>query len=586
MEEGKEKARRDSSACSTLSYAQHRRSRSASEKSLNLPRGGGSYCKRKDLNESANLVPSTSSCRATPIHKNSCSKKDDISNHRASLEQDIEQLHLQLQQEKSMRVVLEKAIGRASSTLSPGHRHFAAQTKALIAEIELLEEEVATREQHVLSLYRSIFENCVSQSTSEHSSVVASPAHAKSESRKHPSIISSAFCSSIKLRLRKLDSLVTVNDSAKRSFLRTKTRQASLLNAKDDMHFEKGGTNHAKEPVISKSSAPRTLKDHLHQCPSKLAEEMVRCMAAVYCWLQSTSSVKTEQNISLSTKSPSSAILPRWDVEKKDGSTKSTVEISWISTDKSNFSRASYVISNYRVLVEQLEKVNVRRMDTDSQLAFWINLYNSLVMHAYLAFGIPHNSLRRLALFHKAAYNVGGHIVSASTIEQSIFCYQTPRVGQWLETVLSTAMRKRSGEERKLINSKYGLQSFQPLVCFALSTGAYSDPLLNVYTAANVKEELEAAKREFLQANVVIEKSKKIFLPKLIEKYAKEAGVPFDDIIHWVSENVDKKLHESIQKLHDGRPGKRTSQNIKWLPYNSKFRYVFSKELTEKPWWV
>ncbi|XP_020555031.1 uncharacterized protein LOC105155851 isoform X2 [Sesamum indicum] len=477
VEEGKEKARRDSSACSTLSYAQHRRSRSASEKSLNLPRVGGYYCKRKDLNESANSVPSTSSCRATPLHKNSCSKKDDISNHRVSLEQDIEQLHLRLQQEKSMRAVLEKAIGRASSTLSPGHRHFAAQTKELIAEIELLEEEVATREQHVLSLYRSIFENCVSQPTSEHSSVVTSPAHAKTESRKHPSIISSAFCSSIKFRLRKLDSLVTVNDSAKRSFLQTKTRHASLLNAKDDMHFQKSCVDHVKEPVICKSSAPRTLKDHLHQCPSKLAEEMVRCMAAVYCWLQSTSSVKEEQNICSSTKSPSSALLPRWDVEKKDGSTKSTVEISWISTDKSNFSRASYVISNYRVLVEQLEKVNVRRMDTDAQIAFWINLYNSLVMHAYLAFGIPHNSLRRLALFHKAAYNVGGHIVSASTIEQSIFCYHTPRVGQWLETVLSTAMRKRSREERKVINSKYGLQSFQPLICFALCTGAYSDPL-------------------------------------------------------------------------------------------------------------
>ncbi|KAL0326570.1 UNVERIFIED_CONTAM: hypothetical protein Sangu_1735000 [Sesamum angustifolium] len=259
---------------------------------------------------------------------------------------------------------------------------------------------------------------------------------------------------------------------------------------------------------------------------------MVRCMAAVYCWLQSTSSVKTEQNISSSTKSPSSAILPRWDVEKKDGSTKSTVEISWISTDKSNFSRASYVISNYRVLVEQLEKVNVRRMDTDAQIAFWINLYNSLVMHAYLAFGIPHNSLRR-SLFG----SLGNILLQLS---DTIF-------------VFSPALRPF-----------YGI----------------------VIGAANVKEELEAAKREFLQANVIIEKSKKIFLPKLIEKYAKEAGVPFDEIIYWVSENVDKKLHESIHKFHDGRPNKRTSQNIKWLPYSSKFRYVFSKELTEKPWWV
>ncbi|KAK1359106.1 hypothetical protein POM88_043580 [Heracleum sosnowskyi] len=31
--------------------------------------------------------------------------------------------HQRLQEEKSMRMVLERAMGRASSTLSPGHRH-------------------------------------------------------------------------------------------------------------------------------------------------------------------------------------------------------------------------------------------------------------------------------------------------------------------------------------------------------------------------------------------------------------------------------------------------------------------------------
>lgn len=39
----------------------------------------------------------------------------------------IEQLQLRLQQEKSMRNMLERAMGRASSTLSPGHRHFSVQ---------------------------------------------------------------------------------------------------------------------------------------------------------------------------------------------------------------------------------------------------------------------------------------------------------------------------------------------------------------------------------------------------------------------------------------------------------------------------
>ncbi|XVF10852.1 hypothetical protein REPUB_Repub07fG0218600 [Reevesia pubescens] len=186
----------------------------------------------------------------------------------------------------------------------------------------------------------------------------------------------------------------------------------------------------------------------------------------------------------------------------------------------------------------------------------------------------------------QAAYNIGGHIISANAIEQSIFCFRTPRIGRWLETILSTALRKKSGEERQFISSKFGLPYSQPLACFALCTGAFSDPVLKVYTASNVKEELEVAKREFLQANVVVKKSNKVFLPRVIERFAKEATISSDDLLNWVIENVDKKLQNSIQKCMDGKSKKKSSQVIDWLPYSSRFRYIFSKDLTEKPWWV
>ena len=47
---------------------------------------------------------------------------------------------------------------------------------------------------------------------------------------------------------------------------------------------------------------------------------------------------------------------------------------------------------------------------------------------------------------------------------------------QWLETIISTALRKKSGEERQLISSKFGPSDSQALVCFSLCTGAFSDP--------------------------------------------------------------------------------------------------------------
>ncbi|KAJ0105600.1 hypothetical protein Patl1_18471 [Pistacia atlantica] len=477
--------------------------------------------------------------------------KNASSNHRASLEKDIEQLQSSLQQEKSMRLMLERAMGRVSSTLSPGHRHFASQTKELIAEIELLEEEVANREQHVLSLYRSIFEHCVSRPPSEQSSGVASPAHTS---------------------------------------IASKTNNAPQFYGKSKIHFEKTCSDPVKEeekvPAMEKTSMLRTLKDHLYQCPSKLSEEMVRCMAAVYCWLCGAASTNPGKHRSpLLSRSSTNVLLPRCGIgEECDWSCKSMVEISWISTDKSHFSRASYAINNYRVLVEQLERVTVSQMESNTRIAFWINVYNALVMHAYLAYGIPHSSLRRLALFHKAAYNIGGHIISANAIEQSIFCFRTPRIGRWIESILSTALRKKCGEERQLISSKFGLPNSEPLACFALCTGAFSDPVLKVYTASDVKDELDVAKREFLQANVVVKKSRKVFLPKVLERFAREACISSDDLLKWVTENVDKKLQELIQKCIDQKSNKKASQIIEWLPYSSRFRYVFSKDLMEKPW--
>ncbi|GAB4835000.1 hypothetical protein Ancab_033267 [Ancistrocladus abbreviatus] len=505
------------------------------------------------------------------------------SNHRASLEKDIQLLQSRLQQEKSMRIVLERAIGRASSTLSPGHRHFASKTKELIAEIELLEEEVANREQHVLALYRSIFEQCVSRPPSEQSSGLSSPAQTKTKMRKHPSIISSAFCSSKKFPLQSFQALSSKSSSGRKEF---KTRQNALPAGKAIATRTNHSKVQEKYPIIEKNSMLQTLKDHIYQCPSKLSEEMVRCMAAVYCWLFSSESAKSDNNKpSVLSESPTNIVLPQ-NCTQDGHASKSFIEISSIPSDKSQFSRASYAINNYRVLVEQLERVNVTQMESEAQIAFWINIYNSLVMHAYLAYGIPNSSLRRLALFHKAAYKIGGHVISANTIEHAIFCFHTPRIGGWLESILSTALRKKSGEERQLIASKFGLPNSQSLVCFALCTGAFSDPVLKVYTASNVKDELEWAKREFLQANIVVKKSRKVFLPKLLERLAKEASIGPDDLLKWVFENVDRKLCDSIHKCIDSKTNRKASQIIDWLPYSSKFRYIISNELAARPWWM
>lgn len=185
----------------------------------------------------------------------------------------------------------------------------------------------------------------------------------------------------------------------------------------------------------------------------------------------------------------------------------------------------------------------------------------------------------------QAAYNIGGIVVTANAIEHTIFCFRTPRNGGWIETILSTAFRKKS-EEKQLLSSKLSLPDSQSLVCFALCTGAFSDPVLKVYTAANVKDELEQAKREFLRTNIVVKNSKKVFLPKLLERFSREASLGSEAILKWVCQNVDRKMQDSIQLCFASKYGKKASQIIEWLPYSSKFRYAFSGGLASKPWWV
>nr|XP_027084019.1 uncharacterized protein LOC113706334 [Coffea arabica] len=113
----------------------------------------------------------------------------------------------------------------------------------------------------------------------------------------------------------------------------------------------------------------------------------------------------------------------------------------------------------------------------------------------------------------------------------------------------------------------------------------FSDPMLGVSTPSNIRDELESAKRDFLQANIVV-KSKKAFLPKVLKRYTKEASISADDLLDWIAESAGKKAHDSMKKCIESANTKKASRIIEWLPYNSRFRYVFAKDLLEKPWWV
>ncbi|KAF3446960.1 hypothetical protein FNV43_RR12140 [Rhamnella rubrinervis] len=191
-------------------------------------------------------------------------------------------------------------------------------------------------------------------------------------------------------------------------------------------------------------------------------------------------------------------------------------EVLKISLDDENFNDAAIMLQDFRSLVRNLEKVDPRKMNREEKVAFWINIHNALVMHAYLANG----SRRRVksASVLKAACNVGGHCVNAYVIQSSILGIRPHHSS----TVAG--------------NSKhaYALEYPEPLVHFALCLGAYSDPAVRAYTANNIFQELKVAKEEFIQAGVYIHMETQIFLPKILYYFAKEMLLSMHELLEMI----------------------------------------------------
>ena len=115
-----------------------------------------------------------------------------------------------------------------------------------------------------------------------------------------------------------------------------------------------------KLPYSGSSSLACTLKDHLYQCPSKISEEMVRCMASIYYLLRTEAPEKPEKARSpFLSRSSTNVILPQRmnGDENSSSNSKCTVEIASISVDKNQMPDVSYAITHYRLVQNKILQI-------------------------------------------------------------------------------------------------------------------------------------------------------------------------------------------------------------------------------------
>lgn len=160
---------------------------------------------------------------------------------------------------------------------------------------------------------------------------------------------------------------------------------------------------------------------------------------------------------------------------------------------------SSNAYKEYLVCAQQLQTVkNLDQLTISERKSFWINLYNSLVIHALvqgLLKSFPGGTLSRLELYESASYIVGGHLLSLNDIENGILRGNRPSA-----TPLSSPPFAQDDPRRSL-----SLEC-DPRIHFALNCGAVSCPPIAVYScdAKELDEELTMATEGFLEDGGVI----------------------------------------------------------------------------------
>ncbi|XP_047074501.1 uncharacterized protein LOC124684163 [Lolium rigidum] len=519
---------------------------------------------------------------------------------RSKLEREVERLEEVLREETALHAILDHALDHAAVTLAD-MSYLPAHAQELLATISAMEAGVAKLEEEMVALHFQLIQERNERRLVEY----------RANQQQRPA----AVCSH---RAAKSESDVRPPPPPPQVTLSLPPH--SLADAASNTKPSRGDKVHpcAAAPALHRQLSSKPLGGGAD--PSRLSEDIVRCMRNIFISLSdsrrassSNHSSAAESRQQRSVPSPSgisafwslaepSAISswvqsPQVDLNQNNsllasetvfdpykareklswadiGTYGAASEVSWMSAGKKQLDYAAESLRKFRLLIEQLAEVNPVHLNDDARFAFWINLYNALLMHAYLAYGVPRSDMKLFSLMQKAAYTIGGNSFSAAFIEYVILKMKPPNHRPQMALLL--ALQKiKAPEEHK----KFCISAPEPLLTFALSCGMYSSPAVKIYTASNVREELQDAQRDFIRASVGVSRKGKLLIPKMLHCFAR--GFVDDNsfpiwISHFLPQQQATFVEHCVSRRRQSLLGTRTFGII---PFDSRFRYLFLPDM-------
>jgi hypothetical protein len=106
---------------------------------------------------------------------------------------------------------------------------------------------------------------------------------------------------------------------------------------------------------------------------------------------------------------------------------------------------------------------------------------------------------------------------------------------------------------------------------------------VRLYTPTRLFQQLEAAKEEYVRANVGVRgrgQHHKLLLPKVVESYARDAGLAAQEVATMAESHLPESLRATVRRGGGQQAGRaRARGGVVWRPHNLVFRYLLAKEL-------
>ncbi|EOA32424.1 hypothetical protein CARUB_v10015698mg, partial [Capsella rubella] len=270
------------------------------------------------------------------------------------------------------------------------------------------------------------------------------------------------------------------------------------------------------------------VSENIHESPNSLSEEMVKCISEVFRQLTDPESLDNDRESSspFRGKEPLKIISRPYD---------KLLMVKSICRETEKLNAVEPALKHFRSLVNKLEGVNPRKLNHEEKLAFWINIHNSLVMHSILVYGNPKNSMKRVSGLLK------------------VFRF-----------LFASRSKGKAGD----LGRDYAITHSEPLLHFALCSGNSSDPSVRIYTPKNVMMELECGREEYVRSNLGISKDNKIFLPKLVELYAKDTELCNVGVLDMIGRFLPFEARDRIQQCRNKKHGR---FSIDWVAHDFRF---------------